>query len=193
MPASSPKNPASPILYHGTARPITRARLTPHFTYAINGQYGKFVFATINPDIAYCYALKDQRMLSIGLLPDEKLTPYCVIFNRASFLADKLSGRIYEFTDPHFKPVLRRNRPTGEFVRTRPVSLARAQSYPVPGLHTLLDRGIQVLFTAPDVTKENFLDRFFEGHTIPELTRQGLLESENHRRQINPTPVLALS
>lgn len=179
---STPRRPTGDFLYHGSALPIERDRLTPRFNHTVGGQSGKFVFATDHPDLARCYALKNDNMIVVGLMPDET-TPYCIIHDRDAYLAAAVTGTVYKFPGDGFKQVIIGAYATGEYVTRETVRLHRAERIPVGGLGDLLDRNIRVFSTPPGMAERDFLIAIRRAqYDIPALEQAGDLICETSLR-----------
>lgn len=172
-PDATPRRNAAGFLYHGTPMEIERDRLTPRFNHTVGGQPGKFVFATDHPDLARCYALKNDNMFVIGFMPDET-TPYCIIHDRDAYLAAGVSGTVYKFPGDGFKQVIVGAYATGEYVTRETVRLRHAERIPVTGLGDLLDRNVRVFSTPAGMAERDFLVALRRAqYNIPALERQG--------------------
>ena len=170
---SAPARPERDFLYHGSAMPIERDRLTPRFNHTVGGHSGRFVFATDNPDLARCYALKDEHMLVVGMMPDET-TPYCIIHDRDAYLAAGISGTVYKFPGDGFKQVRLGSYATGEYVTGQTVRLHRAERIPVSSLSDLIDRNVKVFCTAAGLSERDFLLALRRAQYNPgEMERRG--------------------
>lgn len=177
-------------LYHGTARPVTGAALTPHFNHTVSGRSGKFVFATDHADLARCYALKDERMLAAGLLDDDA-TAYCLILDRDAALAAPASGVVYKLPGRDFVNVAFGAYRSSEYVSNRPVALRDVEIIRVDGIDDLIDSGVQVLFTPPGVSELTALLHFRQsGYSPVRMVQSGRFIWENERRQRHMAPAL---
>ena len=181
------RRPAAAFLYHGSAMTIERARLTPRFNHTVGGHAGKFVFATDNPDLARCYALKDEHMIVIGMMPDET-TPYCIIRDREAYLAAHITGTVYKFPGDGFREVRIGSYATGEFVTGQTVRLHRAERIPVSGLDDLIDRGIAVFATRNGLTERDFLLALRRAQYSPVTLEQTGIIIRETARHIQPAP-----
>ncbi|MBU0799519.1 MAG: hypothetical protein KKA05_00810, partial [Alphaproteobacteria bacterium] len=120
------------------------------------------------------------------MFQDER-TPYCVIFNRESFLAARVTGTVYQFPGDGFKQVIVGSYATHEYISSQTVRLHRADRIPVNGIDDLMADGVQVLFTRPGLSENEFFLKLRQAHYNPEtLLQQENLISENVVRGLKP-------
>lgn len=189
------------VLYHATTRCIPDGMLEPHID-----RHGRIpqLFAQPDKQVALAYALKNEHMRTAGRLCGY---PLAVFNDREQVLAEFTkkqqegtpAGYIYELAPATFKNLTSPDGAPGqEWVSEQAVKAQNTIA--VHSLDDVMKEGVQVFFLPPQITKEQFRERWQNFQTAEEglrwlksLETNGLLIHENTRRNIRPEPLPQLN